>query len=168
VFLAASVAVALGTWITVRRFVEAPERRQVQRRDATLPLSHAGAIATLLMGPTALSAAWWSGFEASWPGSLLALAPAVLGGWLGLLGGGVRDSVPGVGALESAGRSARAAARAAFHAFVASERRLVASLARLTRALVAPLRDLHTGDPQEYLLLVVAVALLSVLLPFLR
>jgi hypothetical protein len=167
-FVATSMPVALVSWITVRRFVEAPERRQVMRLDPALTASHLGALLTLILGPIALVAAWWSGFEASWPGSVIALAPAVLGGWLGLLGGGVREPVPGLPALERAGARARAAARGAFHGFVAFEGRLVRAVTGVLRALTVPVRDLHTGDPQEYLLLVVAVALLAVLLPFLR
>jgi hypothetical protein len=34
--------------------------------------------------------------------------------------------------------------------------------------LAAPLRDLHTGDAQEYLLFLVGVAVLALLLPVLR
>ena len=38
----------------------------------------------------------------------------------------------------------------------------------MTAPLCAPLRDLHTGDAQEYLLFLVGLAVLALVLPLLR
>jgi hypothetical protein len=45
---------------------------------------------------------------------------------------------------------------------------VVSGAARLVRVLATPLRDLHTGDAQEYVLFLVGVAVLAILLPLLR
>ncbi len=165
---AAAVPVALSAWISVRRFVEAPERRQLQRRDRALTLSHAGAVVTLALGPVALLLAWWTGLEAAWPEAALALLPALVGGALGIATRSTRVVAPAMAGMERAGRVARALAREVFRAVVAVERRLVRAITAALRALTLPVRDLHTGDPQEVLLLVMAVALLAILIPFLR
>jgi hypothetical protein len=70
-------------------------------------------------------------------------------------------------AADRLGRG-RATAASIFRGLVASERRLVAALAASLRMLVSPLRDLHTGHAQEYLLFLVGVAVLALLLPLLR
>jgi hypothetical protein len=165
---AVALPVALGAWITVRRFVEAPERRQLQRPDPAHVASHAGALVTLALGPAALLVAWWTGLEAVWPDAVLALVPALLGGGLALSGGQQRVVEPALAGVRRAGHGARTFAREVFRAVIALERRLVEMVAALLRALMLPVRDLHTGDPQEVLLLVGAVALLAILLPFLR
>jgi hypothetical protein len=51
---------------------------------------------------------------------------------------------------------------------VGVERRAVALLIGLGRALIAPSRDLHTGDAQEYLLFLVGLSVLALVLPLLR
>ena len=50
----------------------------------------------------------------------------------------------------------------------AFERRIVDTLGGALRAVVAPMRDLHTGDAQEYLLFLVGLSVLALVLPFLR
>ena len=49
-----------------------------------------------------------------------------------------------------------------------SSARWSAGATRLVRVLATPLRDLHTGDAQEYVLFLVGVAVLAILLPLLR
>ncbi len=166
--LAGSLPVALGAWIAVRRFVEAPERRQVVRRELAFTASHVGAGVTLMLGPAALLMAWWTGLEASWPGAALALLPALIGGGFALTGRGASVVEPALAGVERVGRVARALARDVFRVVVTAEQRLVGAVVTLLRGLILPLRDLHSGDPQEVLLLVVAAAVLAVLLPFLR
>jgi hypothetical protein len=123
------------------------------------------ALAVLLSGvPLALASAWWVGFAPRGLIALLALLPAFLGGALGLLA--VRPVEAGRGAR--AGQVARHAARRLFRLVVGIERALVSGAARLVRVLATPLRDLHTGDAQEYVLFLVGVAVLAILLPLLR
>lgn len=149
-----AVPVALAAAITTRRHVEAPERRALMRPRARLSLGHGMAVLTLALGPAALLLAWWGGFEASWPAAAIAALPAALG---------AAAAMPG--RALPLGDSARAAARGLFHAVVARERWLVGAVLRLARALAAPLWDLHTGDPQEYLLFLVGVAVFALLVP---
>ncbi len=165
--LAAACAVALAAWVSVRRLVAAPERRSMVRREAAVPLIQIGALATMAAGPVALLIAWWSGFEPRWTDSLASLTPALAGGWAAGLGGslGLAGRAP---RLTATGGRARRVAQAAFHGVVRFERRLVALLARLALALIAPARDLHTGDAQEFLLFLAGVAVLALVLPLLR
>jgi hypothetical protein len=156
--------VALGSWVNVARLTEAPERRAFARPPSGLMLSRT-APAILLAGvPVALASAWWVGFAPRGDFALLALAPAALGGGLALLT--LRPARPGPAAR--AGQAARHGARRLFRAVVGFERTLVATAARLVGALGVPLRDLHTGDAQEYVLFLVGVAVLAILLPLLR
>ncbi|MBI1796996.1 MAG: hypothetical protein HY076_02165 [Candidatus Eisenbacteria bacterium] len=165
--LAAAFAVTLAAWVSVRRLIVAPERRAMVRREAAVSLIQLGALGTLACGPVALIFAWWAGFEPGWRDSLAALAPAIAGGWGAGLGGayGLTRVRPRVAAL---GEPARRAAQRVFAIIVRVERRLVALLARIASTLVAPARDLHTGDAQEYLLFVVGLAVLALVLPLLR
>jgi hypothetical protein len=71
-------------------------------------------------------------------------------------------------ALESVSERLRAAARTAFRWITGFERRLVAGLQRLGTMLVSPIHDLHTGDAQEYLLLLAGLALLALTTPLLK
>ncbi len=157
VYAAAAVPAALGAAVTVRRLVEAPERRLVMRPHGALTLSHVAAVLTLVIAPIALLIAWRSGLEVSPIAAALGLLPALAGAGAALL----RHPVPVDDAV-------RAAARTTFHGVVSRERRLVDLLERAGRALTAPLRDLHTGDAQEYLLFLVGVAVLALLLPWLQ
>lgn len=159
-------AVGLAAWVMIRRMAEAPDRRALVRHEPAVSLSRLTGAFALLMGPTALAMAWWNGFDLSWPRSLAALAPAVGAGgiawWL--------ERHPEVAHRfhPVRARMARAAAASTFHAVVAFERRTVALLARLGRALLAPTRDLHTGDAQEYLLFLVGLSVLALLIAVLR
>jgi hypothetical protein len=165
--LAAAFAVAVAAWVSVRRLVVAPERRAMVRREPAVPLIQIGALGTLACGPVALAIAWWSGFEPGWRDSLASLAPAIAGGWGASLGYayGFSRVRPGVAAL---GDPARRFAQRAFTLITGVERRLVDVLGRIGLTLIAPARDLHTGDAQEYLLFVVGIAVLALVLPLLR
>ena len=158
------IPIALASWVNVARLVEAPERRALARPVSWLTPSRV-APAVLLSGvPLALASAWWVGFAPRGFFALLALVPALLGGALGLLA--VRPARAGRGAR--AGRIARHAARRLFGLVIGLERALVSGAVRLVRVLATPLRDLHSGDAQEYVLFLVGVAVLAILLPLLR
>jgi hypothetical protein len=158
------IPIALASWVNVARLVEAPERRALARPVSWLTPSRM-APALLLSGvPLALASAWWVRSAPGGPIALLALVPAFLGGALGLLT--VRPVEAGRGAR--AGQVAQHAARRLFRLVVGLERALVSGAVRLVRLLAAPLRDLHTGDAQEYVLFLVGVAVLAILLPLLR
>jgi hypothetical protein len=152
-----AVPAALGAAVTVRRLVEAPERRLVVRPQGPLSLSHVAAALTLAVPPLGLAIAWWSGFEASWWPAFLGFLPPLAGAVAALAGRPL--------ALNAV---ARGIARSTFHGVVNRERGLVDLVGRLGRTLSAPLRDLHTGDAQEYLLFLVGVAVLALLLPLLQ
>jgi len=70
--------------------------------------------------------------------------------------------------MERQREVARGAATALFRLFLAIERRVVAVLIRLGRGLLAPSRDLHTGDAQEYLLFLIGLSAVALFLPLLR
>jgi len=170
------LAVALASWVNVARMAEAPERRSLARPGPGLTLSRI-APALLLSGvPVAIVGAWWTGFAARWEVMLGALAPAAIGGGAALLTFRMRGAAeaapapageePGSG--ERAGRVARHVARLLFRLAVGFERALVRAVTALLRAITTPLRDLHTGDAQEYVLFLVGVAVLAALLPLLR
>jgi hypothetical protein len=156
VYLAVAVPAALGAAVTVRRLVEAPERRQLGR-SAGFTLSHLAAFLMLALPPVALLMAWWAGFEPSLLNAALGALPPVAGALAAL----ARRPLPADGVV-------RAAARSTFREVTTRERGLVVMLDRASRALTAPLRDLHTGDAQEYLLFLVGVAVLALLLPLLQ
>jgi len=162
-------AVALGAWVAIRRMVEAPERRAMVRRESAVSLSLVIAALTLATGPTALVMAWWAGFEFPWPLGLVAWLPAVGSGaiawWL------ERHPISLSKASAEMARQrevARGLATVVFRAFMAVERRVVALLIRLGRGLLAPSRDLHTGDAQEYLLFLIGLSAVALFLPLLR
>lgn len=156
-YLAAAVPVIIGAAITMRRHVEAPERRLMVRPRGIVTLGHSMAFLTLVIGPLALLLAWWRGFEASALAILLAALPVAIG-----------SSVAMPGRVLPLHEPARGGARFVFRFVVDRERWLVGALLRIVRTLSAPLRDLHTGDPQEYLLFVIGVAALALILPLLR
>jgi len=66
------------------------------------------------------------------------------------------------------GALARGLARGTFRNVTALERWIVDALGRLATSVISPLRDLHTGDAQEYLLFLVGLSVLALVLPFLR
>jgi hypothetical protein len=155
--LMAAIPAAIAAAVTWRRLVEAPERRAVESPQAALSLGHAMALLTLLLGPAALALAWWGGFTPRGAAPWLALLAAPLG---------VALAVPG--RALAVNPAARAAARRLFRGFVELERRIVDALIVVLRTASAPVRDLHTGDPQEYLLFIMGVAMLALLLPLVR
>ena len=160
--------VFISAWVTVRRLVEAPERRAVVRREAVIPVTVLAAVLTMVTGPIARTIAWWNGFEASWPGAALALLPALLGGGIAWW----RERVAGIPAATittpAPGGIARRAADLVYRAVLAIERRLVAFVSWVGEMAIAPSRDLHTGDAQEYLLFLVGLSVLALVLPLLR
>lgn len=167
VALAAAGAVALAAWVSVQRLVEAPERRTMLRREAAIPLIQIGALATLISGPVALMIAWWSGFQPPLADSLASIVPAFAGGWIADLGVNL-----GLGRFATwfaaLGNAPRRAAQMAFHGVVRFQRLALSLLKRLALGVLAPARDLHTGDAQEFLLFVAGVAVLALVLPLLR
>lgn len=166
VFVAAPVY--LGTALSLRRVTEVPERRALARPDAARVLSLMGASLTLVLAPGALVLAWWQGAEASFPGALVALIPALLAAWPRTWLARETDLPPVVRASVAAGASARDFALSVYRSVLVFERRIADALTALLRALGAPARDLHTGDAQEYLLFLVGVSVLTLLLPLLR
>jgi len=167
-YFALAAPVFLATRLTLQRVIEAPERRAIARPDAARVVSLFGAFATLVLGPLALLFAWWSGFEGSFPGVLLALLPAALGGWLRPRRRAGAAMPPVLRVSVAAGATARDFALAVFRTVTSFERRLAATFGAVLRGLGAPARDLHTGDAQEYLLFLVGVGVLALLLPLLR
>lgn len=165
-FLALAAPIFLASALSLRRVVEVPERRAEPRLDAGRVVGLLGAAATLALGPLALLGAWWSGFEASFPGALVALLPPALAAWPRRAAGAAFPPVLEAGAAAGAG--ARDFALAVFRSVTWVEGRLAAALAALLRAIGAPARDLHTGDAQEYLLFLAGVSVLALLLPLLR
>ena len=162
-------AVALAAWVTIRRMVEAPERRAMVRRESAVSLSRLTAALTLVAGPIALVMAWWAGFDAHWPGGTIAYMPALGSGLIAWWLEGHPLKLPATSAaMERQREVARGAATGLFRAILAVERRAVDLLTRLGRGLLAPSRDLHTGDAQEYLLFLIGVSAVALFLPMLR
>jgi hypothetical protein len=167
-FVVIGAPVFLSARIAVRRLVEAPERRAIARRDPGRAVSVVAAIVTLATGPAALAMWWWGGGETSLPGALVAAVPALLGAWP-LRTRGSRAGVPAVlRAPIQAGATARDFALRVFRSVVRVEQRLARVPEALLEAFGAPLRGLHTGDAQEYLLFLVGISVLALLLPLLR
>jgi hypothetical protein len=152
--------------VSVRRVVRAPERRSMMRAESALTLGHVSALVALAVGPAALGAALVFGYRPLLSASSLATLPALGGLLMALLGSRPRAALST--SLAVAGERSRSAARTAFRVVTDSERRLVNALERATRTAVAPLRDLHTGDAQEYLLFLVGLSVLALVLPFLK
>jgi hypothetical protein len=162
-------AVALGTWVIIRRMVEAPERRAMVRRESAVSLSRLIAALTLVTGPIALVMAWWAGFEVPWPQGLIAYAPAVGSGVIAWWLERHPLRLPKASAeMERQREVARGTATAVFRGFLSIERRIVALLTRIGHGLLAPSRDLHTGDAQEYLLFLIGLSAVALFLPLLR
>ena len=164
--LAVTGAGMLTAYVSVRRLIRAAERRSFLRPDPVLTLSHFTALLTLGLGPAAIVIAFVSGTSLPWPAFVPAALPPLVGGALAVLG--ARGRVPLVAGFETMGGRARRTARLAFRAVTAFERRIVDTLGGALRAAVAPMRDLHTGDAQEYLLFLVGLSVLALVLPFLR
>jgi hypothetical protein len=162
----AAGATLIAAWVSVRRMVEAPERRSVARRESALPLGALVASLTLMASITFLGWAWWQGFQSPWPQPLVAALPSLVGGTLAWW---LTDTRPqGATMARTPGALARAVAHALFGFVTVIERWVVGVAARLGRSLLVPLRDLHTGDAQEYLLFLLALSVLALVLPLLR
>ncbi len=162
-----AIATAIAAWLSVARMHSAEERRKVMRPDPALTSSHAAAIAVLMLGPLALAVAWWGGFEPPWRSSLLALAPAAVGGWLAVLARQTRTRAVWE-RLGTQGDAPRALAQRIFELVVHVERRVLAALRQVTGGVTGAIHDLHTGDAQEYLLFLVGLGVLAMVLPLLR
>jgi len=59
-------------------------------------------------------------------------------------------------------------ARVTFNAVITIERAVVSFVGRIAEGLASPLRDLNSGDAQDYLLFVVGLSVLMLVLPLLR
>jgi hypothetical protein len=165
-FFALAAPVYLAASLSLHRVVEVPERRASPRLDPGRVLGVLGAVATLVLGPAALLLAWWSGFEASFPGTLVALLPPALAALPRPARTG--DLPPVLRGPVAAGATAREFALSVFRSVTWFEARVAAGLGALLRAVGAPARDLHTGDAQEYLLFLAGVSVLALLLPLFR
>ncbi len=67
-----------------------------------------------------------------------------------------------------ASSAARQFARVTFNAVITIERAVVSFVGRIAEGLASPLRDLNSGDAQDYLLFVVGLSVLMLVLPLLR
>ncbi len=162
-----ALSTALAAWVDVARMPEAPERRALARPGGGLSPSRIVPAFVLAGMPGAFASAWYLGYAPGWVPALLALTPALLGGGTALL---TFRSAPRAepGRWARAGQWARRAARRYFRLVIDFERVSVGAAGGLLRALATPLRDLHTGDAQEYVLFLAGVAVLAALLPLLR
>jgi hypothetical protein len=157
-YLFAAIPVALGSLVTVARLVPAPERRAVGRRQVALSLAHVRGHAVVRDGADRAVDRVEPGVHCRracprcshsrrrcWArASACCGAPAF-----------VLDAL-------------RRMARFTSHGVLTRERGAVDLLARVGQGAASPLRDLHTGDAQEYLLFLVGVAVLALLLPLLQ
>jgi hypothetical protein len=163
----AAIAVAISTWIMVGRIELAPERRRLMRPGSGVLAGRAAALMVLAFGPIGLVLLWWSGFEPHWLTSLIALWPAVFGGLLAAARSERRlpQLAPIVRRMTAA---APGFAGYAYLMIVRIERRVVGAITGFARVLISPLRDMHTGDAQEYLLFLIGVGVLALVLPLLQ
>jgi hypothetical protein len=190
--IATIVPVVVTTWVIVSRLEEATERRLMVRPGPPLTLGHLAAVLTMLMGPAALVTTWRFGLPAPWPEALLALAPAVISGAAATVvlrwrreHAGITHEAPGVlvdpaqsperfaagqrlAAIERVSERLRGGSRNVFRWITGFERRMVAGLERLGQMLFSPIHDLHTGDAQEYVLLLAGLTVLALTTPLLN
>ncbi|NOT33604.1 MAG: hypothetical protein HOP12_05465, partial [Candidatus Eisenbacteria bacterium] len=159
--------VSLRAWIAVRRLIEAPERRTVTRHEPLLPLTGIAALLSIALAVGGLLLAWWEGFQAPFPQPLLVLLPPLAGGLAAWQLRGKNESTARA-MVESSGPRARALAHGVFVFVTRLERWAVSVIGAIARTLMAPLRDLHTGDAQEYLLLLVGLSIFSLLVAMLQ
>ena len=83
--------------------------------------------------------------------------------------GGPRAATAGVGSTTPhAGSASRQFARVTFNAVITLERAVVSFVGRIVEGVAAPLRDLNSGDAQDYLLFVVGLSVRVLVLPLLR
>ncbi len=166
-YAATAVAAGIAAWIMVGRLEVAPERRRIMRPGSGMTVGRIGALAVIVVGPFGLLLAWWNGFEPRWLPSTIALAPVALGGLLAVAPR-QKQLVHMRRRLERPVVLLRLGAGAAFRQSVRAEQAVFGLVLRLARAVGSPLRDLHTGDAQEYLLLLAGVSVLALVLPLLR
>jgi hypothetical protein len=167
--IGAAIPVTMAAWITVARLHEAPERRALARPDPALTLSALLAPAALAAAPLALATLWWGGLQPPFHVAAIAAVPALLGGIAGLGPQRVRQLSGATAArLAAAGQRTRGVSGGLWRVVVRWERAAVGLVMQAVRGLLAPLRDLHTGDAQEYLLVVVGIAVLAAVMPLLR
>jgi len=184
-FPAAALATLLVAWINVGRIVEAPERRLMTRPDPLLTLGHLAALLVLITGPLAILASLWTGAVPPMNAAILAVVPALIGGALAIwasprVAAEQRPASPGgppvpvppreaaTGTPAHAGTAPRQLARAVFNVVVAVETFAVSMVDRAVRGVSAPLRDLTSGDAQDYLLFLIGLSVLALVLPLLR
>ncbi|MFN8587658.1 MAG: hypothetical protein U0704_07620 [Candidatus Eisenbacteria bacterium] len=167
-YLALAAPVYLAAALSLRRVVEAPERRAVVRTDPWRWLGAAPALVVTALGPVAIALALAGGLRVTALEAAFGLAPCVLA---------LAPRPRSVTATEmpallrgpiAAGATARDFALNVFRLVVTVERRLAAAVGALLRGLGAPARDLHTGDAQEYLLFLIGLSVLALVLPLLR
>jgi len=164
---AGSVSAGIAAWIMVGRLEVAPERRRLMRPGSGLTTGRIAAGLVIALGPVGLVMAWWFGFEPAWIPSAIALAPVVIGGLLAVAPR-QKQWVHLARRLQRPAALARVAAGTAFRWVVRAEQAALGTVIGFARMLGSPLRDLHTGDAQEYLLLLVGVSVLALVLPLLR
>jgi hypothetical protein len=166
-FAAIAVAAGIAAWIMVGRLEVAPERRRLMRPGSGLTSGRIAAAIVIALGPAGLTLAWWFGFEPAWLPSLTALAPVVIGGLLAVAPR-QKQLVHAAARLRRPAALMRIGAGTAFRWAVRAEQAVLGMVLGFARALGSPLRDLHTGDAQEYLLLLAGVSVLALVLPLLR
>jgi hypothetical protein len=148
---------ALVAWIVVRRPQPAPERRGMTRAAPPLSFHRVAALLTLLVGPVTLVASWAPGGPGRMLDPWLALLPFLIGGGL-----------TRIRRVEWPRLAVKRTAQTLFHLVTRTEHVLVARGGQLGRALATPLRDLHSGDAQEYLLFLIGMCVLMLLIPVLQ
>jgi hypothetical protein len=168
-FATAALPVVLVGWVTVARIAEAPERRTLPRAGLAPALLRLVPLVLVLGAPLSLVLGWADGAP---PPAVIATAalPAALGGAIALAGtrAMARAREAAVARVEWLGLGARHVAGGTFRIVVLLEQRLIALVRGIVLGLTAPVRDLHTGDAQEYLLLLASLAVLALVLPLLR
>jgi hypothetical protein len=148
--------------LAVARIQPATERRALPRRKEALPIAVTAGLALLWGAFAGAGRAWAGGLWAA--GGLV--AGLALAGGAGHLATHLRREEPAE-RMARLGRAARNAARSSYEALVRFEHGAFGLLPRSAQGLLAPLRDLHTGDAQEYLMLLMALVAVALLLTFL-
>jgi hypothetical protein len=166
-YAASAVSAGIAAWIMVGRLEVAPERRRLLRPGTGMTSGRVAALIVLTLGPIGLAMAWWNGFEPAWLPSAMALTPVMLGGALAVAPR-QKQLVHMGRRLQRPAALLRVAAAMSFRSSVRAEQAALGAVIGFARALGSPLRDLHTGDAQEYLLLLAGVSVLALVLPLLR
>jgi hypothetical protein len=167
-YAALAAPIYLAAVLSLRRVVEAPDRRALSRTDPSRLLGGAAALLTAAVGPAALALAFGAGLRTTWLVALLSGAPAALALFPRPMPGAQSELPPLLRGSVAVGASARDFSLSVFRFVITFERQLASAIGALLRGLGAPARDLHTGDAQEYLLFLVGLSVLALLLPLLR